>query len=56
MPFHSRLLFLATLALPALAAPDSIAPGSVFFAGREIYVKALLTHKAYDREEWKKSC
>jgi mRNA interferase HigB len=29
---------------------------TVFFADREIYVKALLTHKAYDREEWKKWC
>jgi mRNA interferase HigB len=29
---------------------------TVFFPGREIYVKALLTHKEYDREEWKKWC
>jgi mRNA interferase HigB len=29
---------------------------TVFFAGREIYVKALMTHKEYDREEWKKWC
>ena len=29
---------------------------TVFFAGREIYVKALLTHQEYDREEWKKWC
>ena len=29
---------------------------TVFFATREIYVKALLTHKGYDREEWKKWC
>ena len=29
---------------------------TVFFATREIYVKALLTHKEYDREEWKKWC
>ena len=29
---------------------------TVFFAARELYVKALLTHKEYDREEWKKWC
>jgi mRNA interferase HigB len=29
---------------------------TVFFAAREIYLKALLTHKEYDREEWKKWC
>lgn len=29
---------------------------TVFFAAREIYVKALLTHKEYDREDWKKWC
>jgi mRNA interferase HigB len=29
---------------------------TVFFAAREIYVKALLTHQEYDREEWKKWC
>ena len=29
---------------------------SVFFAAREIYIKALLTHSEYDREEWKKWC
>ena len=29
---------------------------TVFFPTREIYVKALLTHKEYDREEWKKWC
>jgi mRNA interferase HigB len=29
---------------------------TVFFATREIYVKDLLTHKEYDREEWKKWC
>lgn len=27
---------------------------TVFFASREIYIKALLTHREYDREEWKK--
>jgi mRNA interferase HigB len=27
---------------------------TVFFPSRTIYVKALLTHKEYDREEWKK--
>jgi mRNA interferase HigB len=27
---------------------------TVFFPARTIYVKALLTHKEYDREEWKK--
>ena len=29
---------------------------TVFFGARELYVKALLTHKEYDREEWKKWC
>jgi mRNA interferase HigB len=29
---------------------------TVFFAAREIYLKALLTHKEYDREGWKKWC
>ena len=29
---------------------------TVFFATRELYIKALLTHKEYDREEWKKWC
>ena len=29
---------------------------SVFFAAREIYIKVLLTHGEYDREEWKKWC
>ena len=29
---------------------------TVFFGAREIYVKALLNHKEYDREEWKKWC
>ena len=29
---------------------------TVFFGTRELYVKALLTHKEYDREEWKKWC
>lgn len=29
---------------------------TVYFAAREIYVKALMTHKEYDREEWKKWC
>lgn len=29
---------------------------TVFFAGREIYVKDLLTHKQYDRGEWRKWC
>ena len=29
---------------------------TVFFATHEIYIKALLTHKEYDREEWKKWC
>ena len=27
---------------------------TVFFGARELYVKALRTHKEYDREEWKK--
>ena len=27
---------------------------TVFFPTREIYVKALLTHKEYDRKEWMK--
>ena len=27
---------------------------TVFYPSRTIYVKALLTHKEYDREEWKK--
>jgi mRNA interferase HigB len=27
---------------------------TVFYPGRTIYLKALLTHKEYDREEWKK--
>jgi mRNA-degrading endonuclease HigB of HigAB toxin-antitoxin module len=27
---------------------------TVFFGAREIYIKALLTRKQYDREEWKK--
>ena len=27
---------------------------TVFYPARTIYVKALLTHKEYDREEWKK--
>ena len=27
---------------------------AVFYPARTIYVKALLTHKEYDREEWKK--
>ena len=29
---------------------------TVFFGTRELYIKALLTHKEYDREEWKKWC
>jgi mRNA interferase HigB len=29
---------------------------TVFFATSEIYVKALLTHKGYDRKEWTKWC
>jgi mRNA interferase HigB len=29
---------------------------TVFFPTREIYVKALLTHKEYDQEEWKRWC
>jgi mRNA interferase HigB len=29
---------------------------TVFFATRELYIKALLTHKEYDRGEWKKWC
>ena len=29
---------------------------TVFFGARELYVKALLTHKQYDQEEWKKWC
>jgi mRNA interferase HigB len=29
---------------------------TVFFATRELYVKAVLTHKEYDREGWKKWC
>lgn len=29
---------------------------TVFFATREIYLKALLTHKEYDRKEWTKWC
>jgi mRNA interferase HigB len=29
---------------------------TVFSGAREVYVKALLTHKEYDREEWKKWC
>jgi mRNA interferase HigB len=29
---------------------------TVFFGTRELYVKALLTHKEYDREAWKKWC
>lgn len=29
---------------------------TVYFPTQEIYVKALLTHKEYDREEWKKWC
>ena len=27
---------------------------TVFYRSRTIYIKALLTHKEYDREEWKK--
>ena len=27
---------------------------TVFYPTRTIYVKALLTHREYDREEWKK--
>jgi len=27
---------------------------TVFYPSRTIYVKALLTHREYDREEWKK--
>jgi mRNA interferase HigB len=27
---------------------------TVFYPSRTIYLKALLTHKEYDREEWKK--
>jgi mRNA interferase HigB len=27
---------------------------TVFYPARTIYIKALLTHKEYDREEWKK--
>jgi mRNA interferase HigB len=27
---------------------------TVFYPARTIYLKALLTHKEYDREEWKK--
>jgi mRNA interferase HigB len=29
---------------------------TVYFPTEEIYIKALLTHKEYDREEWKKWC
>jgi len=29
---------------------------TVFFATHELYMKALLTHKAYDRKEWTKWC
>ena len=29
---------------------------TVFFATREIYVKDLLTHKEYDRKEWRRWC
>ncbi len=29
---------------------------TVFFATREIYVKAVMTHKEYDRGGWKKWC
>ena len=29
---------------------------TVFFATSEIYIKAVLTHKEYDRKEWKKWC
>ncbi len=29
---------------------------TVYFPTREIYIKDLLTHKEYDREEWKKWC
>jgi len=27
---------------------------TVFYPARTIYLKALLTHREYDREEWKK--
>jgi mRNA interferase HigB len=27
---------------------------TVFYPARRIYLKALLTHKEYDREEWKR--
>ena len=27
---------------------------TVFYRSRTIYIKALLTHKEYDREDWKK--
>jgi mRNA interferase HigB len=29
---------------------------TVFFATREIYIKAVLTHKEYERKEWEKWC
>lgn len=29
---------------------------TVFFGARELYIRALPTHKEYDREEWKKWC
>jgi mRNA interferase HigB len=29
---------------------------TVYFPTQELYIKALLTHKEYDREEWKKWC
>jgi mRNA interferase HigB len=28
----------------------------VDFRKQKLYIKALLTHKAYDRKEWKKGC
>ena len=29
---------------------------TVFFGARELYIKAPLTYKEHDREEWKKWC
>ena len=29
---------------------------TIYFPGKTVYVKALLTHKEYTREEWKKWC
>jgi len=36
------------------AQSEATAIATVYYPARAIYLKALLTHREYDREEWKK--